>query len=236
MNLLVGCPVRNRAWILPDWFDHVEAAAERAGVTAGYVFALSTQDPSADVVLDQALRRRRAQMIVPTDDVEDLGADERHWNHDRFRHMTRVRNLLLDAVRLLAPDAFLSLDSDVLLHPDALGDLIESLLRFGAVGGATFMGPGRRLTSCGWVRGMNGLVRREMHQRGCIPVGVIMAIKLMSPAAYGVDYTFHTQGEDAGWSLAATEAGVRLGWDNRHISKHVMYPCQLQAVDERCGY
>jgi hypothetical protein len=63
-----------------------------------------------------------------------------------------------------------------------------------------------------------------------------LAIKLMSPRAYNIDYRFHHQGEDIGWSVAATEKGLKLGWDGRICSKHVMAADQLQLVDPRCGY
>jgi hypothetical protein len=71
---------------------------------------------------------------------------------------------------------------------------------------------------------------------GCFPVGVIMAIKLMTPPAYNVDYEWNHQGEDIGWSLAALARGLKLGWDSRTTTKHVFYPHLLDEVDPRCGY
>ena len=37
MRLLVGCPVRDRNWILQSWFDHVLVAGDLAGVDLEFV-------------------------------------------------------------------------------------------------------------------------------------------------------------------------------------------------------
>jgi len=235
MNLLVGCPVRDRAWILPAWFDHVEAACARADVVPSYIFAVGAGDPSWPAIGAFSLLIGRSVTVVETG--EQLSTATRGWHLEaRLRHMVEIRNLLLDAVREIGPDLFLSLDSDILLHSDAVANLVESTQRFGAVGGAAFMSNTEEHPNCGWVEGMTGFTRQRMEHRGVIPVGVIMAVKMMGPAAYSIDYAFSVQGEDIGWSLAAGEAGVRLGWDNRVINKHVMTPVALGVVDERCGF
>lgn len=236
MRLLVGGPVRDRSWIMPDWFAHVETACHHAGLVPGYVFGMGEGDESLDA-LDADVTLYRSITVVDTGEPEGETV-ERGW-HDqaRLRHMVTIRNLVLAEVRRLAPDLFLSLDSDILLHPQALVEMVESTERFGAVGGATFMSAtGEEFPNCGWVEGMTGFSRHYMEHAGVIPVGVIMAAKLMTPAAYNVDYTFSLQGEDIGWSVAAGEAGVRLGWDSRHVSKHVMSAAALEPVDARCGF
>jgi hypothetical protein len=60
------------------------------------------------------------------------------------------------------------------------------------------------------------------------------ALKLLSPIAYAVDYELHPQGEDIGWSRACQLAGVKLGWDNRHVSSHIMSPVVL-GLNGRSG-
>lgn len=242
MRLLIGCPVRDRAWIMPRWFEHVEAALERARLRASFVFVAPAGDETEPVIY----RHGPARCLVLHSDEGDQ--PERGWADEaRVRHLVDLRNRLLRHVRAAGPDAYLSLDSDVLLAPEAIADLVESLGsgRFGAVGGATFMSalhdsPGvpasQDFPSCGWVRGMDGFQRQAIEHRGVIPVGVIMAVKMMSPRAYWIDYQLRREGEDVGWSLACEAAGVRLGWDNRHPSKHVMARHHLDRVDERCGF
>lgn len=243
-SVLVGCPVRQRAWIMPRWFDHVEAAAAHAGVTPSYVFVVDPDDETVPIL------RERVEPRSIIFSVETTPYVERQWHDEaRLRHMVELRNLLLTGVREDAPDVFFSVDSDVLLSREAIADLLESTARFPAVGGGTFMsrlpvhpnrhgvpGWGERRPSCGWIVGRDGFRRQYMEHRGVVPVGVIMAVKAMMPPAYAIDYRFSRQGEDIGWSVAAGQAGVMLGWDNRHPSKHVMSPDDLDRVDERCGF
>jgi hypothetical protein len=220
---------------MPAWFDHVEKACQRADVEPSYVFAMGDQDPTLPVIDLARSYLQRSVTIVGTDEAPT--PDVRDWGEARFRHMVEIRNLLLAEVRRAGPDLFLSLDSDILVHPDAIADLIESTARFGAVGGAAFMSEsGEFFPNCGWVLGMTGFSRRYMEHRGVIPVDVIMAVKMMTPAAFAVDYAYRPDGEDIGWSLAAAAAGVRLGWDNRHCSKHLWSPASLTRFDERSGF
>jgi hypothetical protein len=162
------------------------------------------------------------------------GGDVRDWRPERYRQMVELRNLLLGAVRDQAPDVFLSLDSDILLHADQLTLMFETLQGYDAVGGRCYMTTaGTRFPS--WGRLYNGMLQRY-DATGTFQVDVIMAIKLMSPAAYHVDYTFDLQGEDVGWSRNAVSAGLRLGWDGRVAAKHVLAPHLLTARDARVGF
>lgn len=235
-ELVVGCPVRQRQWIIDKWFTHVEHACRVADVKPVYAFVADPDDETARQLAVMTLAKGRECHFAWC--KEDLAAtDERTWNHDRFGRMVELRNQLLGLVRELEPEHFLSLDSDILVHPQTVTSLAGAVRGFDAVGGGTFMTPtGIEFPSCGWYRGMQGLMRHPMEARGVVPVGVIMAIKLMSPVAYEVDYEFNLQGEDIGWSLACERAGLHLGWDNRHYSKHIMGPGDRDRVDDRCGW
>lgn len=238
MHVIVGCPVRARAWIMPTWFDHVEAAACFAGVSPQFAFAV---DPTDETVPTLRLHLSGGDALLYLDETDhpypEDGDTLRSWGTPRVQHMVAIRNSLLAHVRSVGPDVFISVDSDVLLAQQTLADLLESLQRFDAVGGGTWMDErDHRIQSCGWVEGMAGFVRKHVPGPAVIPMGVIMAVKAMSPAAYAIDYAYERNGEDVGWSLACASAGVRLGWDNRHPSKHVMRRHQLETIDVRCGF
>lgn len=243
MSVVIGCPVRRRAWVMDRWFDHAIAALEAAGVEWSWAFVVDPADETNRVI---DARADGEVVRLPADDQEPWDGVERAWHlAARVGHLVALRNRLLSYVRRRRPDAFVSVDSDVLLHPQAIADMLESLQRYDAVGGATFMTPpprrpgpfpiGHRAPSCGWIID-GGLNRRPIEARGVIPVGVIMAVKTMTPAAYAVDYAPHADGEDVGWSRSASRAGLQLGWDSRHPSKHVMSEDALDQVDERVGF
>jgi hypothetical protein len=104
-----------------------------------------------------------------------------------------------------------------------------------AIGSRCYMTTtGRNWPSWGRLSPRGHLQRYDAE--GYFPVDVIMAIKLMRPAAYQIDYQSHAQGEDIGWCLACHRAGLRLAWDGRVASKHVLQPHLLHRLDPRVGY
>jgi hypothetical protein len=236
-ELLVGCPVYKRDWILPHWLVNVEAAARRLGVVPSYVFVGDPNDKATIEVVETCRElycEDRVVRFVWFAEEEEREDDARVWNALRYHRMVELRNALLRTVRLMRPNWFLSLDSDILLHPQTLLDLYESSANFDAVGGKAFLSLGTVCPTWANLAPLGGLQRQNAD--GVFPVDVIMAIKLMNERAYNVDYRWHEQGEDAGWGIACREAGVRLGWDGRTANKHVMERDQLFAVDKRCGY
>lgn len=237
MRLIVGCPVKQREWIIKDWFESVEVAAARVDLAPTYAFVGDPTDATL-TMLHELVAAHRRNMVV-AEEPENLDKPfRRDWGPDRYDRMVFLRNVLLDLVRDEAPDYFLSADSDILLHPDVLADLLESVHRFDAVGGACFMMPdGEKVPNVAWFQpGTTDLRRPEINFHGVIPAGIIMALKLMSPAAYGVNYVTHIHGEDIGWSQECANRGLKLGWDNRHVNKHILLERMLGRYDERAGW
>lgn len=229
MRLLVGCPVAHRDWVLPRWFDHVEAACDVAGVEPEFVFVCDRRDPSWTCIEMFAPKAT----LVPC--ITTRGSDDRRWNSKRYLEMASLRNELLRAARDTEAEMFLSLDSDILLHPAQIAMMLESLGQFDAVGGRCYMTKqGVKFPSYAQLGRSGGLLRPD--RAGVFEVDVIMAIKLMSKAAMYVHYRVDAQGEDIGWSKACAEYGLKLGWDGRVAAKHVMAPHMLDAFDARVGF
>jgi len=239
MKLVVGCPVSNRNWILPEWNQHVLSS----------VFDLVERD-SRDWDLEYAF-------VVPSGDTETLSvlssfdtstftltrdepevAVRRRWGPDRYQNMVESRNALLGLVRELSPDFFLSLDSDILLHPTAISKALE-LFRDGvwAVGLATYLTPrGNTVPNMGSWLDQSYIRYSRKDYPEATTCDILMAAKLMKPEAYQVDYEYHRSGEDLGWSRALKRAGGKVMWDGRVKNKHVMEPEHLSQVDERVGF
>lgn len=237
--LLIGCPVLGRSWIVDPWIEYTENACSNANVKPGYVFLGDARDASIEMLVNKLLDLGREVFFVNED--EPVLDYSRVWNSDRYKRMIEVRNRLLCKVRDISPSYFLSLDSDILLHPESLARLIK-MSGFDAVGAKLYMEPppgansklhNRNNPSYYILR--NGRPKR-FDSSNTIEVDVIMAAKLMGPKAYAVDYEFHYYGEDVGWSMACKRNGLRLGWDGAVTSKHVMDERYLDKVDPRCGY
>lgn len=231
-EVLIGAPTRKRQWILPRWREHVLAAAKVAGVKPRFVFVIGEDDhlgfewpDTESVVVEEP----------PRDDI-------RRWNPDRYEHMVFLRNTLLGRVREIQPQLFLSLDTDILLHPNAIDGMLEVLTRHPeawACGGKAFLSERtEHFPTYGmWQNKSNhGMGFRRQRSSSVMQVDVLMAVKMMRPLAYSTDYVYHRHGEDVGWSSAIAKAGGVLWWDGRFPSKHVMRPDLLDEVDRRCGY
>lgn len=233
MKILVGAPTQNREWIIGDWMQHAIKSVHNAGADPEFLLVCPPNDPGAEIAADMASDMRVPLHLVLTE--EDPRDDVRVWNGDRYGHMVYLRNLLLESVRRLNPDYFLSLDTDILLHSKALYYMLPHMRVFDAVGGKTFMtSRGDMFPSFAFLHESGALKR--FASSDTFQCDVIMAIKLMSSPAFHVDYQWAKQGEDIGWSKAAREAGLKLGWCGTVASKHVMVPERLGEYDERCGY
>lgn len=231
-SIVVGCPLWKRGWVLPTWFEYTEKAFAKAGIEPIYAFVGDPRDTDSFSCVDAALDLYDRDVYLSWIEEPVDAPTDRQWNESRYHRMVYIRNELLDVVRGIHPTYFLSLDSDILLHPDALVNLIESTDRFDAVGGKTYMTPfGRQFPSYGYMPGL-----RRIDESAVFRVDVIMAIKLLNQQAYNVDYMFHSFGEDIGFSQACLDKGLILGWDGRVTSKHAMDQEALNRIDDRCGF
>ena len=237
MKLLIGAPIWRREWIIQEWLDHTVRAANFAGFDPEFLVVMDPRDPTCPI-LESLCRKRNIGLKQVFTEENREPVDKRSWTPDRLQHMVYLRNLLLKATRRLRPDFFLSLDSDILLHPATINNLINTQDERGwaGVGGKTFMTRrGTHAPSYAMMkRHSTGLLRSD--STNVMPVDVIMAIKLMTPEAYNINYEMQRHGEDIGWSLACKTAGLKLGWDGRQANKHVMDVDALGEVDDRVGF
>lgn len=238
MQIVVGCPIKNRAWIFPDWLENIEIAFDVAGEEPHYAFVVGMEEDGTDdgtlgLVTDAIANNKRGGSLF-VENEPSIPDYRKPWTIDQYRNIVDYRNELLNLVRHTQADLFFSVDSDILLHPAALAVLLDSIKRFDAVSGKCFLGQSRDIVSYAMHNTNGGLQRK--NQDGVFECEIIMALKLMTPAAYMTDYTFSKWGEDIGWSDACRAQGLHLGFDGRVTSKHIMYREKLGQVDPRVGW
>lgn len=232
MRLIVGCPTKNRTWILPLWRQHVESSIPKDW-DVEYLFVVGDDDGKTIDLLNSWTDTTICYVSEPPLMVN------RSWgNPERFHHMVYIRNILLENIRSTKPDLFLSLDSDILIDPNLISSLYETMqqLDVAAVGGLTWLDPVDEFCTniCKWTD--NFSTYKRIINPGTHLVDIIMAIKLMSPAAYNVDYEYHKCGEDLGWNINIRKAGLQLACDGRFPSKHVMSENWISKIDKRIGW
>lgn len=236
-DVLVGCPITRREWIADRWLHAAADSVRAGGATPSFLAVIDPSDPTVRVLERSAEEAGVLLEIVEIDEPRDTL--KRDWHPERYDRMAELRNLLLAAVRAREPDLFWSLDSDILVTVDAY-TVAERILQDDpeAVASSTccFLTPGERAPNYANLVSGTGQLYRKYNPGLTVHVDVIMAMKLMAPAAYHVDYAGHRSGEDIGWSLNVRAAGGRLRWASEPISKHVMEPRLIDQVDKRCGY
>ncbi len=234
--IAAGCPMNGREWIVKHWVRHIVRAADEAEQDLILVTLISPEDYETNQFLEEACATNDVELLTYFTD-EPYRKDKREWNHERYHHMVELRNTLLEYIRLLGPEYFLSVDSDILLDRKVIVNMVEDLESgdFDAVASKCWLSPNSNQIVNWAVKHTNGSLRRS-DQHGVFPVDVIMALKLMNHSAYSIDYAWDSHGEDIGWSDAAKAAGLKLGFDGRSASKHCMAPEDLHKVDKRIGW
>lgn len=229
-TVLVGCPVFERDWVLGRWFDHLESWP----LELGFVFAYT---PGSDSTLDIIQSRAPDATIIVVEDGDH--SVERNWGkRSRLETLADMRNEILRTVRVLGPDFYLSLDSDVLVAPwEESHTLFNSVRRggeFDAISPLAYLGAGDVSNAFHW-RG-DHLTRLDKAKRYGVPqpVGVLCAAILMNPAAYNTgSYSYDMLGEDIAWARSVRRGPVRLGFDSSVVFDHVMSQEQLHVNDAR---
>jgi len=249
-RLIIGCPVYKRDWILPHWFKCIENQTFPLS-DIGFVFELGPDDDATHKVL-YSWHAKHPEVAIFDTAVEPRANHGTHpeghrtWSFSRYYDMIQFRNSLLERVRNHAPDKYFSLDSDILLEdPNTIQELWDLTERedIDAVSPWMYMTPtGTNFSNTmTWLPGQEGVraLRDAEYPRGTVfKTDVIMAAKMMDKPVYeNINYRFHKQGEDLGWSDECRRAGYQL-WSASHINApHIMskgmYSKHLEFGDDR---
>ena len=232
MVLIVGAPVHEREWILPDWFDALAQQEEWDPQDIEIVLNYGT---SGDMTLMQATYERmrgRFRNVTVLFDQHDDHVGHRLWTLSRYATRTRLRNDLLAYVRQESPDFYLSCDTDMLLPPHTLRTLFEHLNTWDGIAPLTFMTPnGEQFPNCTNLDGRRSIPEATAQQHAVFGT-VLMTERLYREA----DYAPHALGEDLGWADNVQRAGLRLALCPDVRIKHCMDPTMRETLDVRIGF
>lgn len=239
MKLIIGCPIYKRDWILAQWIRCIiNQSLDISNI--GFVF----ETAPGDLATSQALQAwKKLDPRIPlfiVNERSDINHYEhqnngRQWTLSKYHNMISLRNSILKTVREYQPDYYLSLDSDILLENPNTLELLIAHIKAGAdaVSPLMYMTPvGKEFPSVmTWKEQVGQLAYRERSY----PIGsffksdIIMAAKMMSKDVYNnVDYVFHQQGEDLGWSAEASKKGFNLFSASYIYAPHIMSSIHLE--------
>lgn len=219
MHIVIGCPIRNRAWVLPEWLE----AIRRQNIKVDIVCMLSPSEDETEKIL------RDNDVLVLND--RRPGRDQREiiahgWGDlDTYAYMASLRNKLIKYAQYVDADYFFSLDSDILLPFEALERLLEyAKTHPGVVAPAVNMVfNGTQWNTMNWVRSQPGRALRENRSPQTGRADVIMAAMLLDRSAMQCAWAAHEQGEDIGFCLDAEAKDVDRWWVREVWCEHLMY-------------
>ena len=245
---MIGTPMYKRGWILPHWIRCLLNQSV-SFKDIGFVFEVSPDDTET---IESLKAWKRIDKNIPyfeikiRDDIPHFEHENngRQWTISKYLNMVSLRNSLLQTVRNVQPDYYLSLDSDILLTNPNTIELLIAHIKSGAdaVNPLMFMTPfGTMYPSVmNWRTDIpTKAYREEKYQLGTyFQSDVIMAAKMMNKDVYNnIDYVVHEQGEDVGWSLSCKQQGFKLYSASYiyapHIMSEVMYKSFLTNGDDR---
>jgi hypothetical protein len=256
MHVLIGAPVYDRSWILPDYFAAIEAQDFPLS-DVGFIFTVSPDDEETVQCLrdfgEAHPELREFDIFVDTTNPHTAHAEGfRSWPREKYHTMSNFRNGLLDRAKAIGPDRYLSLDTDIILeNPRTISELVQLTAASGldAVAPLLFMTPeGMDFpNSMSWAspQAGDGMAGREPLYK--YPFGkvfrsdVIMAAVMMTRAVYeNTRYKWHKQGEDLGWSGDCHARGYRLHIASYLYAAHIMSRAALATYkangDPRAEY
>ena len=239
MFVVLGCPIYDRAWILPQWLACIEQ--QDIGLeNLGFVFIGAPEDKEThDILFEFQEKHPELRCFDLTIDEKEEHRShpegQRSWPRERYKAMARMRNLLLARVNVHRPDRFLSLDSDMLLeNPRTISELAQITAVVDAASPLAYMTfQGIRFPNfMSWVTVPGGKAARlyDYPIGQLFKVDVIMATVMMNKLVYeNTLYEWHRQGEDLGWSTDCFRKGFRLYSASYLYVPHIM---SRGALDE----
>jgi hypothetical protein len=229
-SILIGCPIYDRAWILPYWIEFIEKQ-DYPKENLGFIFELGPDDDSTHDLLWEWQNNSPHYKIFDAQiymrmQHETHPDGTRVWSSDKYYNMVTLRNNLLERATAQSHqfDYYFSLDSDILLEdPLTLSKLVEKAQdsEKHVISPLMYMTPSDTNfpSAMSWVDGPGKRAARKLdqyHVGETFECDIVMAAVFMKKEVYtNARYRWHRQGEDLGFASALSDLSFRsfAAWD-----------------------
>lgn len=219
--VLIGCPVRNRARVLPAYLASLEAL-DYPPDRLRFAFVLNDSVDASEAMLRAFARQRPTALLH-----RDLGFPRWQRGHYSYANLALLRNLLIEEALRSGADYLFSVDSDVLPPPHALRRLLDASR---AIVGARVPNdlhlPGEHWRCNFLCADERGRLRhpRTFPPDALLPVDVVGAAVLIARPVLeaGCRYAPAPTGEDEGFCRQAKAAGFQPWVDTGLVCRHMM--------------
>ena len=222
MRIAIGCPVFEREWSLPRWFQCVFNQKLQLK-NVDLVFALTDYgDDNTKDVLEKYGQKFNSLTVIPCNDLPAFG----NRDCERYYPLVVLRNRIFDVLREIQPDYYFSYDSDILLPEGTIKGLIKD--KKDIVGPWVDLVPPGGIPNCiTLLPNGGGFRRRKPYEKyypktGLYEVSSVFAVSLMKNEVFNTCYyKWHPGGEDYGFAEEVIAAGFTSWVDANYEGVHL---------------
>jgi len=222
MNLAIGCPIYNREWSLPRWFQSLFNQKINLKKT-DLVFAYTEGNDNTKDIIEKYGSKFNSLIILDCNDVKAFG----NRDSERYYSLVILRNRIFDTLRELQPDYYFSYDSDILLPDETLKALIKE--KKDIIGPWVDLVPPGGIPNCVTLMPNGGGFRRRKpydkfypKNAGVYEVSTVFAVSLISNKVFNsCYYKWHSGGEDYGFAEEVINAGFKSYMHSDFIGDHL---------------
>lgn len=219
IKVAIGCVVRNRAWILPEYLQAIENIPFD---NKEYIFLENNSTDETFAILESFVHLQSALTkkvwMGKTDRPSAPGYRRNEYHVNGYEYLASLRNLFLLMFYITKADYLLSIDSDIIVPPNILEELLVLADTKTIVAAAISNIPEKSLD--GFIPGNFMITSSDgvlIHPpayplQGEMEVDVTGAVCLIPRSAIkdGARYGMHPQGEDIPFCLQAKQAGYKM--------------------------
>lgn len=228
-RVMIGCPVRNRAWILPHFLQNLTALVYPPEQIE-YCFVINDCTDETELILQEFAHRFPARLLY------DNSSRPGGWQRGsyQFSRLAELRNRLLEEFLHSNCTYLFSVDSDIMVPPATLQqlmqvdkDIVSALVCNGKeIGDDQFYNVFKQV-------GERLIPIRDFPRHGIFPVdctGAAYLIKRQVISA-GVRYNSHWGAEDIGFCKEAKQHGFAIFCHGAIECEHIMSNSQNYRLD-----
>lgn len=234
-KILIGCPVRNRAWILPRYLQHLREI-DSPLVKIEYAFVVNDSQDGTLAMLQGFSREVTNPVHLVTKNLNNNASSYR--GGFSTNGLVFLRNMMLNIFLSTDCTHFFSIDSDILVGKTVMDELLK--LKLPVV--SALVRNDLHLGDYG-IYNIGHMDEEAYHPTLSFPRGRVIQVDVTG-AVYliersviencGVRYRKHRQGEDVGFCLDARTRGVSLWCHTGLECIHVMNESDGEAIGLGC--
>lgn len=225
MHVIIGMLAKDRAWCLPEWFTSIWSQ-EIDGDLDVVSLVSPSEDGTEQLIIDQGVHVIKDDR--PGRTTQEI--DGHLWGSmETYEYMADIQNQLVDYACGENCDYFFSLDSDIILPPHAIKDLIDYMKdgHPGVSAPAVNLAVGDTAwNTMSWVnQDYPVMATRAVGIPSGGQADVVLAAMMMDRLGMQCRYEAHNQAHDVGFCVRADRLDIPRWWVPEIRCTHLMRRC-----------